>query len=154
MPKKYVVELSSDEREQLLSLVRKGKALARKRQHAQILLKADQAKGAPAWTDTLIAQALDVSVLTVERVRKRLVLHGLEDAIERRQDPYGPIKRKRLDGDGEARLCKLACSPAPDGRECWTMQLLADKLVELKIIDRISDETVRNTLKKMNSNPG
>ena len=154
MPKKYMIELSADERKMLKSLVLARRVAARKRQHAQILLKADQASGGPAWTDERIAEAFDASVLAVERIRKRCVLHGLEDALERRQNPHGPLKRKKLDGAGEARLFQLACSAPPAGRERWTMQLLADQLVELSVVRSVSDETVRTTLKKMSSSPG
>ena len=154
MPKKYTIELSADERTMLKSLVLARRVAARKRQHAQILLKADQALGGPAWTDERIADAFDASVLVVERIRKRCVEHGLEDALERRQNPHGPLKRKKLDGAAEARLFQIACSEPPAGRERWTMQLLADQLVELTVVRSISDETVRTTLKKMSSSRG
>jgi len=154
MPKKYVVELSLDERQQLQALVIKGKAAARKRQHAQILLKADQAEGGPGWKDEQIAEAFGVRVQTVERIRKRCVEHGLEDALVRRQNPNGPLKRRKLDGVGEARLCKLACSKPPDGRERWTLLLLAGRLVQLEVVDSLGRETVRTTLKKMRLNLG
>ena len=90
-PKNYVVELSADERAQLTAIVSKGRVLAQKRLHAQILLKADQAPGAPAWTDKQVADSIDVSVRTVERVRQRLVEHGPEDALTRRTNPYGSL---------------------------------------------------------------
>jgi hypothetical protein len=152
MPKKYLVELSADERQQLRGLVTKGKGAARKIQHAQILLKADSGPGGPAWTDERIAEAYGVRTRTVERIRQRLVEHGLEDALNRRQNKRG--SRGKLDGEGEAKLCMVACSQPPHGRQRWTMQLLADRLVELKVIDSISRETVRVTLKKTNSNRG
>ena len=154
MPKKYIIELSAAEREMLKGLVLGKRVAARKRQHAQILLKSDQASGGPAWTDEQIAEAFDVKTLTVHRIRKRCVEHGLEDALERRQDPIGPLKRKKLDGAAEAQLFKIACSVPPDGRERWTMQLLADKLVELTVLKSISDETVRKALKKTRSSHG
>jgi hypothetical protein len=154
MPKKYVVELSPVEREMLRSVVAKGRVLARKRKHAQILLKADQAEGGPAWIDEQIAQAFDVGVRTVERIRQRCVVHGLEDALLRRQDPHGQKMRRKLDGVAEAQLCKLACSAPPTGRERWTLRLLADHLVRLEVTPSISHETVRSTLKKTNSNRG
>lgn len=154
MPKKYIVELSAKERAMLQEIVGKGRVLARKRQHAQILLKADQGPGAPAWPDEKIAESVDVGLRTVERVRKRLVERGLDDALVARLDPHGPRKRRKLDGAGEARLCQLACSAAPNGRERWSLRLLADSLVELNVVDAISYETVRRTLKKTNSNLG
>ena len=153
MPKKHVVELTVDERRELESLVSKGKAAARKIQHAQILLKADQAESGPGWTDERIAEAFGVKVRTVERIRKRLVEHGLEDALVRRQNPHGP-SRRTLDGAGEAQLCRLACSAPPDGRERWTLRLLADRLVQLEVVKTISHETVRRTLKKTCSSRG
>lgn len=154
MPKKFVVELSPDERQMLQEIVAKGRVLARKRQHAHILLKADQGPDGPAWPDANIAQALDVSVRTVERVRQRLVERGLENAIIARLDSRGPQTRRRLDGAGEARLCKLACSVAPTGHQRWTLRLLAERLVQLEVVDAISYETVRQTLKKMKLNLG
>jgi hypothetical protein len=93
-------------------------------------------------------------VQTVERIRKRCVEHGLEDALVRRQNPYGPQKRRKLDGAGEAQLCKLACSKPPPGRERWTLLLLADQLVQLQVVDSIGREAVRTTLKKMKLNLG
>ena len=154
MPKKYLVELSAAEREMLKGLVLGKRVAARKRLHAQILLKANQAESGPAWTDKQIAESFEVKPLTVERIRKRCVEHGLDDALERRRNPNGPLKRKKLDGAAEARLIQIACSAPPDGRERWTMQLLADKLVELTVVKCISDETVRRTLKKTCSSLG
>jgi hypothetical protein len=154
MPKEYLVELSASERTMLQEIVGKGRVLARKRQHAQILLKADQGRDGPAWPDERIAESVDVGVRTVERVRKRLVERGLDDALVARLDPHGPRTRRKLDGAGEARLCKLACSAAPRGRQRWTLRLLADRLVELDVVDTICYETVRRTLKKTNSSLG
>jgi transposase len=145
--KRYKVTLEAEERQQLLDLIAAGKADARKLTHARILLKADAAEGGPAWPDWQIAEALEVSTATVERVRQRFVELGLDAALDRkpRDRPARPIK---LDGRAEARLIALACSPPPQGRAVWTMQLLADKLVELEVVDSISDETVRLALKK------
>jgi transposase len=154
MPKKYVVELSASERKMLQEIVAKGRVLARKRQHAHILLKADQGPGGPAWPDQKIAQALDVGVRTVERVRRRLVERGLDNALIARLDPHGPKTRTKLDGAAEARLCKLACSAAPKGHERWTLRLLAERLVQLEVVETISYETVRQALKKMNLSLG
>ena len=150
--KKYVVELTAAERQQLEELVSKGKALARKIQHAQILLKSDQGERGPGWTDERIGEACGVTVCTVERIRERLVEHGLEDALIRRQSQ--PAPRRKLDGAAEARLIALACTPAPEGRRRWTIRLLADKLVELEIVGSLGRETVRQTLKKMSLSRG
>ena len=152
MKKKYVVELTVEERQQLTDLARKGKASARKIQHAQILLKADQSTRGPGWTDQQIAESYGVSVLTVGRIRKRLVEHGLEDALVRRQQEQSA--RRKIDGAAEAKLIALACSAAPEGRTRWTIRLLADKMVELKILEAVVRETVRKTLKKTNLSLG
>ena len=146
MPKKYLVELSVKERAYLEAIVVKGRVLARKRQHAQILLKADQGAKGPAWSDERIAEAFEVNVRTVERVRQRLVERGLEDALVRRLSEQPP--RCKLDGAGEAKLIALACSAPPQGRRRWTIRLLADKLVELNVVDSIGRESVRMALKK------
>lgn len=145
--KRYKVTLEAEEREHLHDLIAAGKAAARKLTHARILLKADAAEGGPAWQDGRIAEALEVSTDTVERVRRRFVEQGLDAALDRKQRERPP-RQVKLDGRAEARLIALACSPPPDGRAVWTMQLLADKLVELEIVDSISDETVRLALKK------
>ena len=151
--KKYKVTLTSDERQQLQKLITAGKASAKKLAHARILLKADAAKGGPAWSDSRIAKAIEVSTDTVARVRERFVEQGLEAALVRKKQDK-PSREPVLDGRAEAKLIVLACSAAPGGRECWTMQLLADKLVELKIVDSVSDETVRRVLKKTRSSRG
>jgi len=147
--KKYIVNLTPEEREELEQLISSGTERARKLTRARILLKADE-----GWTDRAISEALDVGTATVERLRKRFVEWGGIVAIERRK-PRRQYKRK-LDGDAEARLIALACSAAPEGRECWTLRLLAEKLVTLEGVDieSISYETVRTTLKKTNSSPG
>lgn len=146
--KKYVVRLSEAERQQLGALLTKGKAAAYKIKHANILLKAD-ADG-PAWSDQRIAEAFRCHVRTVENVRRRCVLEGLEAALERKKQARPPRQRK-LDGEGEARLIAVACSPPPEGRARWTLKMLADRLVELDVVDSISDQTVRRTLKKTKS---
>jgi len=145
--KRYKVTLETEERQLLHDLIATGQAAARKLAHARILLKADAAKDGPAWPDRQIADAFEVSTDTVERVRQRFVELGLDAALDRKQRerPPRPIK---LDGRAEARLIALACSTPPGGRAVWTMQLLADKLVELEVVDSISDETVRLALKK------
>lgn len=145
--KKYKVTLTADERQQLLQMIAVGKAAAQKLTHARILLKADAAQDAPAWTDAQIADAFDISTDTVARVRQRFVEEGFEAALTRKA-PDKPPRERTLDGRAEAQLIVLACSEPPDGRVRWTMQLLADKLVELQIVPTISDETARRTLKK------
>ena len=145
--KRYKVTLDAEERQHLHDLIAVGQAAARKLAHARILLKADTAEGGPAWPDHQIADALELSTDTVERVRQRFVELGLEAALDRKQRERPP-REVKLDGRAEARLIALACSPPPDGRAGGTMQLLADKLVELEVVDSISDETVRLALKK------
>jgi len=142
MAKKYVVRLTKDERKRLRQMARAGKGAARKLTHARVLLKAD-ADG-PKWTDVKIADALDVGVRTIESIRQQFVEEGLEAALNRKK---GPPRQTKLDGEKEARLVALACSEAPDGRERWTLRLLAGTLVELAVVDSISHEAVRQTLK-------
>jgi transposase len=146
MAKKYLVTLTDDEQAQLLAMTKRGKVAARQLGRAHILLHAHA--GA---TDGAIAQALRIGTATVERTRKRFVEEGLEAALAERPRPGG---RPKLEGKPEAFLIALACSTPPAERPCWTMQLLADKLVELGLVESISDETVRRTLKKTCSNRG
>jgi hypothetical protein len=147
---KYVVRLSDAERKRLSELVARGRVAATVRQRALILLKAD-VEG-PSWTDEQIAELAQVGLSTVHRVRQRCVEQGLEAAIQRKPSPQRQYRK--LDGVQEAKLIALACSAPPTGRVCWTMQLLADKLVELNVIDSISRDTVRVTLKKTRSSRG
>jgi transposase len=151
--KTFVVRLSAAEREQLLALVKAGKASALKLVRARVLLKADQQERGPAWTDAEIAEALDVSLKTVFNLRRKWVEQGLEAALERKP-PDAPAKPRKLDGNIEAKLVATCCGPPPKGRAKWTLRLLAAKLVELEAVDSISPETVRQALKKMKSNPG
>jgi transposase len=148
--KRFKVTLTAEERKSLQDLISAGKAAARKLTHARILLKADASEGGLHWPDWRIADALEVHVATVERVRQRFVEQGLDAALERKH-PDKPARPIKLDGRAEARLIALARSPPPEGRAVWTMQLLADKLVELEVVESISDETVRTTLKKTRS---
>jgi hypothetical protein len=148
--KKYVVELTNEERERLSKLVSSGTAPARMLNRARVLLKADAA-GSDAWTDGRIAEALDTSVTTVGRARKRFCRQGLEAALERSLPDR--VYERSLDGRAEARLIALACSEAPEGRDRWSMRLLADKAVELGIVGSVSHETVRKALKKTSSGP-
>jgi transposase len=148
MAKKYVVRLASEERDELTSLVRKGKTQAFRIKHANILLAADS--DGPAWTDERIAEAFGCHVQTVRNVRQRFVEQGLLAALDRKKQ-VAPSRQRILDGEQEARLIALACSAPPKGRAKWTLQLLADQLVVLKVVEAISDQTVRRTLKKTSS---
>ena len=145
--KTYLITLTEEERRSFQKLVRAGSAGARKITRGRILLKADQNNGGPAWTDQQICHALDVGVATVERVRKRFVEDGLAAALTQRKNKH-PRFRRKLDGHQEAQLVTLACSHPPEGRDRWTLRLLADTLVELEIVDSISYQTVRRVLKK------
>jgi hypothetical protein len=152
MKKLYRVSLSAEERAQLQELLSKGKAAARTLAHARVLLKADEGVDGPRLTDEQIAEAVEVNRSTVERVRMRCVDEGVEAALRPR--PSRQVHPRKLDGAQEAHLVTLVCSPAPKGRGRWSLRLLADKLVELEIVNDISHETVRQTLKKTNSNLG
>ncbi len=150
--KQYRVKLSVEERKELRQIVDKGRVAASKRKHAQILLQADESELGLCWDDNQIAQANGVHRSTVERIRQRLVEQGLESALSRA--PRARNKARKLDGEGEAHLVALMCSDPPAGRNRWTLQLLADRLVELGQVEEISLECVRRTLKKMNLSLG
>jgi hypothetical protein len=153
MPKKkHHIRLSSEERKQLETILRKGKANAHCQRHARILLLADTNGPEEGWSDAQIARAAHTSIPTIERVRRVCVEHGLERALERK-DPEREYLRK-LDGKAEAQLIALSCGSAPQGRARWTLRLLAARLVELEIVDSICHEAVRQTLKKTNSSRG
>ena len=147
MSKRYVVRLTSEERRSLQRLVGAGKAAARKILHAHVLLQADEGPDGPGWRDTQISEALSVHPNTVSGIRERLVEQGLEAALNRKKQDR-PSRAPKLDGKGEARLIAERCGPPPQGHKRWTLQLLADRLVTLQVVDRISYETVRRTLKK------
>lgn len=149
---KYVVKLSAEERARLQGMVDRGERAKTVRARAAILLRADEAEGGLAWPDAKIAEALQVGLRTVERTRRQLVEEGLEATLVRVPSPNRQYRK--LDGAQEAQLVRLACSPPPPGRAKWTMALLADRLVELKVIASIGVETVRTTLKKTCSSPG
>jgi len=152
MKKKYVVELTKEERDRLLKLIRSGEAPARMLNRARILLKADAGEHAgkdPAPGDREIARMLETSPATVGRVRERFFRQGLDAALERSMPDR--VYRRTFDGRAEARLVALACSGAPEGRARWSMRLLADKAVELGIVGSVSHETVRKALKKTSS---
>ena len=149
---KYRVTLTAGERQGLEQMVSSGKAAARKLTHARILLLADDSLG-QEHADEQIGAALGTSLRTVSRVRHQLVTQGLDFALLRRRQPPRPDKVK-IKGDIEQRLVELACSDPPQGRCHWTLQLLADELVVLGLVDRVGIETVRQALKKTTSSPG
>jgi transposase len=148
MKKKYPVILDGSERDNLKSLIAAGTAPARKLTHARILLKADQSPEGPAWVDEEVAEAVEVSQPTVSRVRKQYFEEGLDAALNRR--PPNREYHRKLDGEQEARLVALACSEPPEGQARWSLRLLADRMVELEVVEEISYQTVRRTLKKTN----
>jgi len=150
MKKKYVVELTIEERSQLKAILNADKGPAHKRRHAQMLLKADQGPEGPAWKDADIAEAFDCHVTTVENVRRRLVERGLDAGLE--HGNRGSYRAGKLDGRAEAHLIALACGAAPKGRNRWTVRLLADQMVALGIVDSFGKSSVHRTLKKMNLN--
>lgn len=146
--KKHVVKLTAGEREELERLVRSGKAAGWKRQRAQAILKCDQGPHGPGWSDEKIAEAFGCTTRSLESWRKQVVERGLASLLERKPRDK-PARMPKLDGEKLARLTQLACSQAPKGHARWTLRLLADKLVELEIVDNICYETVRRGLKKM-----
>jgi transposase len=153
MAKRYIVRLSDEERKQLGDILSRKRVAAQKRKRAQVLLKADASKDGPAWIDSRIAEAFDVSVVTVENLRKSYVLEGLDAAVERKKQ-CGPSRQRLLDGEKEARLVALCCGTVPAGHGRWTLHLLAEKLVELRVVESISHETVRQALKKTSCSLG
>lgn len=144
--KKYKVTLTAREQTQLKELISKGKAAARKLAHARILLACDETDECRGPSDTEVAEVVHVSRSTVERVRKAFVEEGLEPALNAKRPRQ--TRPPAFDGESEARLIALACSSPPQGRTRWTLQLLADRLVELEVFESISTEAVRQTLKK------
>ena len=148
LKKVFIVRLTETERLELDALVRKGKGSALTIARARVLLKADQGKDGEARTDAQIAEALSVAAKTVFNVRRRWVEEGLEAALHRKKQDC-PSRLRKLDGVAEAKLVAACCGPAPQGRARWTLRMLAGKLVELQVVDSISPETVRGTLKKM-----
>jgi len=146
------VALSEEQRNALYQLISLGKALARKLAHAWILLKIDRNTAGNEWTDEQVAAAFEVSRYTVIRLRERFVEHGLDDALNHRH--ASQTRSRALDGEQEAHLIALACSPCPEGQARWTLRLLAGRMVELEYTEQVSYETVRRVLKKTNSNRG
>ena len=145
--KKYVVHLSAQERERLETMVRTGKTSAQLLTRARILLKADAAEAGDGWSDSAIAAALDTSVNNVARTRQQLVEEGFEATLKRKYNSNS-ARPRIFDGETEAKLIALACSPAPEGFARWSLRLLEEKVVELNIVDKASDNTIGRTLKK------
>jgi hypothetical protein len=147
MNKRYVVRLTEDERSDLRRMVSTGKAAARKILHARVLLQVDESPGGPGWPDTQVSESLRVHPNTIAGIRERFVEQGLEAALNRKKQER-PSRQPRLDGKAEAHLIALRCGEPPEGRNRWTLRLLADRLVELQVVESVSYETVRRTLKK------
>jgi transposase len=149
MAKRYRIKLSRREREELESLTKKNRTGAKKFAHARILLLCDSGPHGPAWPSARIAEALGVTSRTIEHTKQRLVEGGIEAALERKKRETPP-RMSIFDREKEARLIALACSQAPEGRKRWTVRLLAERLVELRVFERISKSSVQNALKKTN----
>jgi transposase len=148
MAKLYRVTLTEGERQELQQMISRGKGDARKLAHARILLQADESDHGPTRTDEQIADSLDTTTRTIERVRERFVEQGLEAALVPARSKR--IYQRKLDGKQEAKLIAVACSKPPAGKKRWTLRLLAEQMVELEVVEELSHETVRQTLKKMN----
>ncbi len=148
--KRFVVRLAVDERSRLMALLKKKRVAARKRTRAQVLLKVDEGEYGPAWTDEEAADAYNVHVNTVRTIRRRLVELGIEAALKRKKQRM-PSRQRKLNESAERELLAIAQSQPPDGRARWTLQMLADQMVQLEIVDSICDETVRRALKKTTS---
>ena len=149
--KKYVVRLDAEERDRLNELIRKGKRSAQLLTKARILLKADVSDAGEGWSDSAIAAALDTSIATVERTRRQLVEEGFEAVLTRKYNPNS-ARPRIFDGVAEAKLIALTLSPAPEGFARWSLRLLEEKVVELNIVGKASDNTIGRTLKKTFSN--
>ena len=149
--KKYVVKLRAEERKRLEALIHAGKSSAQMLTRARILLKADVSEAGEGWTDSAISSALDTSINNVGRTRRRLVEKGFEAALTREYNPNSARPRV-FDGAAEAKLIALTCSPAPQGFARWSLRLLEEKVVELNIVEKASDNTIGRTLKKTSSN--
>ena len=146
MKKRYVVKLTSEERDQLEGMINRGREAAYRRRHAQVLLMVDEGEHGPGLFDRDAAERTGYSRRTVEQIRERCVTEGLAAALERKQRSRS--RTRKLDGEGEARLISLACSDAPEGYARWTLQMLADRLIALDVVETISHECVRQVLKK------
>lgn len=150
--KRYIVSLTTEERQTLEKLTKTGKAAAAKINHARILLKADVHHPDGGWKDRAISEALNLSMRTIERVRQRFVEENLENALTPR--PRHPLRLNKIDGEAEAHLIAIACSSAPSGASRWTLRLLAGQMVVMGYVESISHETVRQVLKKTSLNLG
>ena len=148
----YRVSLTEQERAQLRTVVGSGVAPARMLTRARILRKADHGEGGPGWSDAAIAGALDVQPAMVQRIRRQFVTEGLAPTLARKRPDR--VYERTLDGRGEAALVALACGAPPEGQAQWSLRLLADELVRLDVVEMISPETVRQTLKQTTSSPG
>jgi hypothetical protein len=148
--KKYLVKLSVEERERLEALVRAGKSSAQLLTRARILLKADVSEAGEGWSDSAISAALDTSINNVARLRQQLVEEGFESTLKRKYNPNS-ARPQIFDGAAEAKLIALTCSPAPEGFARWSLRLLEEKVVELNIVEKVSDNTIGRTLKKTSS---
>lgn len=153
MPKKYIVKLTKRERELLREIITSNNVRVYKQIRARILLKADERYNRRIWTDEEIAEALEISIPTVERIRKKFVLRGFDKSLSNDQNSRRP-RGLKIDGEAEAHLIALACSSPPEGRRRWTLRLLASRMVELSYVKEVSYETVRRTLKKTNLSLG
>jgi hypothetical protein len=148
----YKVTLTKEEREELMSILSKGKHSPLQYRNACILLNCDEGKFGQKITNEQIAQVLQINSKTIERLKERFVVEGFESCLDRK--PYPEVKELKADGDFEAHLIALSCSKAPEGYVRWSLRMLADKMVELKYVEEVSHETVRQVLKKTKSNPG
>jgi len=151
--RKHPIELSTEQRQELTSLLSRGKTTARSLQQAQILLKSDNGPDGAKWTDAQLSQAYGVSPATIWRVRQHFLQEGLQAALDRRPQPERPEKRK-ITGAEEAHVIALSCGSAPAGYQRWSVRLLADRFVVLDAGEKVGRETIRRTLKKTNSNRG
>lgn len=152
MKQKYIVKLSQSDRERLEKMLASGREDVRTLTRARILLKSDASEGGAKWSYAQICEAFDVTEVTVSKVRKAYVEQGLEAAVMRKKSMREYVKR--LDGKAEAHLVALACGTPPEGHNRWTLRLLQERLVALEVVESVSHETVRQTLKKMNLSPG
>ena len=150
--KKYVVKLSAEERERLEAMICVGKHPAQSLTKARILLKADVSEAGDGWSDSAISAALDTSVNNVARTRQQLVEEGFEATLKRKYN-RNSARPRIFDGAAEAKLIALTCSPAPDGFARWSLRLLEERVVELNIVEKASDNTIGRTLKKTSSSP-
>jgi hypothetical protein len=152
MKKIYIVKLTDEERATLNKLLSNGSVAAKRHEISRVLLCADASPGGLNYTDEEIKDEIDVSTATIARIRKKFVEGGVKQVFRKKYTPR--YTRRKFDGEGEARLIALCCSPAPEGHARWTLQLLAEKAVELKIVDCVSDDTIHRTLKKMSLSLG